>query len=93
MRPPRSPKSSRNVGIFALPPIEAAFPGVVKDGVLDRQALGARVRTNAESLIAVRYPGGRQDLSDGIAIGSGIYINVVPPEDAAGFLRGLSLPE
>jgi dephospho-CoA kinase len=27
----------------ALPPIEAAFPGVVKAGVLDRQALGARV--------------------------------------------------
>ena len=26
-----------------LPPIEAAFPGVVKNGVLDRQALGARV--------------------------------------------------
>jgi dephospho-CoA kinase len=30
-------------GGLALPPIEAAFPGVVKDGVLDRQALGARV--------------------------------------------------
>src|SRR5436190_15325678 len=30
-------------GGIALLPIEAAFPGVVKDGVLDRQALGARV--------------------------------------------------
>ena len=30
-------------GGLALPPIEAAFPGVVKNGVLDRQALGARV--------------------------------------------------
>ena len=30
-------------GGIALPPIEAAFPGVVKRGVLDRQALGARV--------------------------------------------------
>ncbi|MBS0221495.1 MAG: dephospho-CoA kinase [Proteobacteria bacterium] len=30
-------------GGAALPPIERAFPGVVKDGVLDRQALGARV--------------------------------------------------
>jgi dephospho-CoA kinase len=30
-------------GGLALPPIEAAFPGVVKKGVLDRQALGARV--------------------------------------------------
>ena len=27
----------------ALPPIEAAFPGVVVDGVLDRQELGKRV--------------------------------------------------
>ncbi len=35
---------------LALPPIEAAFPGVVKDGVLDRQALGARVFGNKEAL-------------------------------------------
>jgi dephospho-CoA kinase len=34
----------------ALPPIEAAFPGVVKGGVLDRQALGARVFGNREAL-------------------------------------------
>ena len=34
----------------ALPSIEAAFPGVVKDGVLDRQALGARVFGNKEAL-------------------------------------------
>ncbi|WP_421995396.1 dephospho-CoA kinase [Reyranella sp.] len=34
----------------ALPAIEAAFPGVVKDGVLDRQALGARVFGNKEAL-------------------------------------------
>ncbi len=33
-------------GGAALPPIEAAFPGVVKNGVLDRQALGARVFGN-----------------------------------------------
>ena len=37
-------------GGSALPPIEAAFPGVVKDGVLDRQALGARVFGNKEAL-------------------------------------------
>ena len=37
-------------GGIALPPIEAAFPGVVKDGVLDRQALGARVFGNPEAL-------------------------------------------
>ncbi len=34
----------------ALPPIEAAFPGVVKNGMLDRQALGARVFGNKEAL-------------------------------------------
>jgi dephospho-CoA kinase len=37
-------------GGVALPPIEAAFPGVVKAGVLDRQALGARVFGNKEAL-------------------------------------------
>jgi dephospho-CoA kinase len=37
-------------GGLALPLIEAAFPGVVKGGVLDRQALGARVFGNREAL-------------------------------------------
>ena len=37
-------------GGAALGPIERAFPGVVKDGVLDRQALGARVFGNKEAL-------------------------------------------
>ncbi|MFO1161749.1 MAG: dephospho-CoA kinase [Reyranellaceae bacterium] len=37
-------------GGAALPAIEAAFPGVVKDGVLDRQVLGARVFGNKEAL-------------------------------------------
>jgi dephospho-CoA kinase len=37
-------------GGAALPGIEAAFPGVVKQGVLDRQALGARVFGNKEAL-------------------------------------------
>ncbi len=37
-------------GGAALPPIEAAFPGVVKNGVLDRQALGQRVFGNKEAL-------------------------------------------
>jgi cholesterol oxidase len=36
--------------------------------------LGSRVRTNSESLIGVRVPGG-PDLSQGIAIGSGIYLD------------------
>jgi cholesterol oxidase len=37
--------------------------------------LGNRVRTNAESLIGVRVPRGAEDLSKGIAIGSGIYLD------------------
>lgn len=37
--------------------------------------LGKRVRTNSESLIGVRIPGSAQDLSKGVAIGSGVYID------------------
>jgi len=37
--------------------------------------LGSRVRTNAESIIGVRFPGCRDDLSAGVAIGSGIYLD------------------
>jgi len=37
--------------------------------------LGKRVRTNSESLIGVRVPGSRDDLSKGVAIGSGAYID------------------
>ncbi|MEQ5833698.1 GMC family oxidoreductase [Marinobacter sp. NFXS9] len=37
--------------------------------------LGNRVRTNSESILGVRYPGTHEDLSKGIAIGSGIYID------------------
>ncbi len=37
--------------------------------------LGKRVRTNAESLIVVRIPGSEENMSDGIAIGSGIHID------------------
>jgi cholesterol oxidase len=37
--------------------------------------LGNRVRTNCESLIGVRVPGSEEDLSKGIAIGSGFYLD------------------
>jgi cholesterol oxidase len=37
--------------------------------------LGRHIRTNSESLIGVRIPGCEQDLSKGVAIGSGIYID------------------
>jgi cholesterol oxidase len=39
------------------------------------ESLGTCVRTNAESLIGVRYPGSAVDLSLGTAIGSGVYID------------------
>jgi len=42
-------------------------------GISDR--LGSRVRTNAESLIGVRFPGGGDDLSTGVAIGSGFHLD------------------
>lgn len=37
--------------------------------------LGKHVRTNSESLIGARTPGYSEDLSHGIAIGSGVYID------------------
>jgi cholesterol oxidase len=37
--------------------------------------LGNRVRTNCESLIGVRVPGSHEDLSKGVAIGSGFYLD------------------
>ena len=37
--------------------------------------LGRYVRTNSESLIGVRVPNSHDDLSKGIAIGSGVYID------------------
>ena len=39
------------------------------------ERLGKNVRTNSESLIGVRVPGCSDDLSKGIAIGSGVYID------------------
>jgi cholesterol oxidase len=42
-------------------------------GVSDQ--LGRRVRTNAESLIGVRVPHSPVDLSLGVAIGSGVYLD------------------
>ncbi len=64
-------------------------------------ALGKGVRTNAESIIGVRFPGSKTNLSEGIAIGSGIYIDeqthieaVRYPEgsDALGLLATLMAP-
>ena len=40
-------------GGAAVPLVEAAFPGVTRDGAVDRQALGARVLDNPEALRAL----------------------------------------
>lgn len=37
--------------------------------------LGQVVRTNSESIIGVRFPAGRGDMSEGVAIGSGIWVD------------------
>jgi cholesterol oxidase len=39
------------------------------------ERIGRHVRTNSESLIGLRIPGHKDDLSKGVAIGSGIYID------------------
>ena len=48
-----------------------------EEGLLPRisNQLGKHVRTNSESLLAVRIPRWREDLSKGVAIGSGIYVD------------------
>jgi cholesterol oxidase len=57
--------------------------------------LGNRVRTNSESILGVRYPGTTEDLSSGIAIGSGIHIDehthieAVRYPDGSNLLSGL----
>ncbi len=50
--------------------------------------LGRRVRTNSESLIGARVPGCRDDLSQGVAIGSGIYIDEHTHIEAVRYPRG-----
>jgi cholesterol oxidase len=50
--------------------------------------LGHDVRTNAESIVGVRFPGKRFDLSKGIAIGSGIHIDQFTHIEATRYSRG-----
>jgi len=50
--------------------------------------IGHRVRTNAESMIGVRFPGSAQDLSKGVAIGSGIYLDEHTHIEAMRFPEG-----
>lgn len=53
--------------------------------------LGKRVRTNAESILGVRYPGSSQDMSKGVAIGSGIYIDQHTHVEAVRYSAGSNL--
>jgi cholesterol oxidase len=50
--------------------------------------LGKHVRTNSESLLAVRMPTSREDLSKGVAIGSGIYVDEHTHIEAVRYPRG-----
>jgi cholesterol oxidase len=52
------------------------------------QELGKHVRTNSESLIGARMPGYHEDLSKGIAIGSGVYIDEHTHIEAVRYPRG-----
>lgn len=55
-------------------------------GISDR--LGKHVRTNSESIIGARVPGCAEDLSQGIAIGSGIYIDENTHIEAVRYPKG-----
>jgi cholesterol oxidase len=50
--------------------------------------LGHDVRTNSESIVGVRFPGGKLDMSKGIAIGSGIHIDRFTHIEATRYPRG-----
>jgi cholesterol oxidase len=53
--------------------------------------LGKHVRTNSESIIGARVPGCAEDLSQGIAIGSGIYIDQHTHIEAVRYPNGADL--
>ncbi len=50
--------------------------------------LGKHVRTNSESLLAIRIPRTQEDLSNGVAIGAGIYIDEHTHVEAVRYPRG-----
>jgi cholesterol oxidase len=50
--------------------------------------LGQHVRTNSESLIGARTPGSSEDVSQGIAIGSGVYIDEHTHIEAVRYPKG-----
>jgi cholesterol oxidase len=50
--------------------------------------LGADVRTNSESILGVRFPGARFDMSKGIAIGSGVHLDRFTHIEATRYSKG-----
>jgi cholesterol oxidase len=52
------------------------------------ERLGHDVRTNSESILGVRFPGARFDMSKGIAIGSGIHIDRFTHIEATRYSKG-----
>jgi cholesterol oxidase len=52
------------------------------------ERLGHDVRTNSESIVGVRFPGSKLDMSKGIAIGSGIHIDRFTHIEACRYPRG-----
>ena len=50
--------------------------------------LGYDVRTNAESILGVRFPGTELDMSKGVAIGSGIHLDRFTHIEATRYSRG-----
>ena len=50
--------------------------------------VGHAVRTNSESILGVRFPGKRFDMSKGIAIGSGIHIDQFTHIEATRYSQG-----
>ncbi len=52
------------------------------------ERLGADVRTNSESIVGVRFPGTKLDMSKGIAIGSGIHIDQWTHIEATRYSKG-----
>lgn len=55
-------------------------------------SLGQHVRTNSESLIGARIPDCGEDLSQGIAIGSGSYIDGHTRIEAVRYPKGAPTP-
>jgi cholesterol oxidase len=64
-----------------------------ENGSLPRisRCLGKHVRTNSESIIGARVPNSADDLSQGIAIGSGIYIDEHTHIEAVRYPNGADL--